>query len=1803
MRERQSVFSLDQCNTLTDILRERAINQTDQVAYIFLPDGETEEGNLTYGELDRRARAIAVTLRKGVDRPGKRVLLLYPPGLEYICAFWGCLYAGMVAVPCYPPRINRPDPRLQTIAQDSQAQIALTTPNILSSMEPRLANTPDLAALDWLATDAISLEQAEKWESPRTDKDTLAFLQYTSGSTAQPKGVMVSHGNLLHNLQQIHDFFGMNSRSRGVIWLPPYHDMGLIGGLLETLYAGVSTVVMPPTAFLQKPIRWLQAISRYQATISGGPNFAYELCTQKITDEQKKGLDLSRWEVAFTGAEPIHKQALERFAAMFAPCGLRRESLFACYGLAEATLIVSGSRKGKEPTAHMFAADDLAQSRAVLALAKDENPRELVSCGTPAPDQQLVIVDPQTARRCPENRVGEIWLTGPSVTQGYWNQPEETAKVFQAQLAGSKRAFLRTGDLGFLHAGEVYLVGRAKDLIIIRGRNHYPQDIELTAESSYPGLPASSGAAFSVDIDGEEKLVVVQELDRHTKQEDTPAIIAAIRQAIAEQHEVQAYAVVLIRVGTIPRTSSFKIRRQACRGQFLDKTLVIVASSTLDTEVTTEETSPELSLESILELAPEARKAHLEAYLHKRIAQVLSISPAHLDKQQPISSLGLDSLMAVQLQHAVENELGVNLPMASFLEDSTIAELASVLLQAQTDPTGETTNITPGNPADLYPLSPGQRALWFLHQLAPKSAAYHIVNAVKLPMQVDAQALERAFQALVMRHPTLRTSFVTVQNEPWQQVYSQATVNFQVEDASEWDEAQLKARLTELAHQPFDLTTGPLLRVCLFVRGPQEYVLLLALHHIISDLWSMSVLLQELGELYRAEALHIPAALPPLPLQYADYVHWQSDMLAGKRGEQLWNYWRQQLGGEIPMLNLPIDHPRPAVQTYRGAAHAFTLNKKLSRQLKALAQTEKVTLYTLLLAAFQVWMHRLSGQDDIWVGSPTMGRTHAGLTGLVGYFVNPIVLRTDLAGNPPFRALLGRTHATILAALSHQDYPFVMLVERLQPQRDLSRSPLFQVAFAMQKAPLDHGQNLTDFALSKEGAQVTVGGLTLEAMALPQQIAQFDLTLLMGEQDENLSASLQYNTDLFDATTIARLVAGFQTLLEGVSANPAQPLSKLPLLPETEERRLLEVWNDTRKERSGEQSIQSLFEAQVERTPDAVAVLLPTSTGENAITYRELNRRANQVAYRLTKLGVGPDVLVGLYMERSLEMVVSLLGILKVGGAYLPLDPAYPQERLTYMLETVGDQMKVLLTQQSLASRLPPNVATVLCLDSDWAEIAQEYDCNPITGASPENLAYLIFTSGSTGKPKGVLITAKGLLNLCLWYQAHCPITDESRVLLVLSFSFDACYKNIFTPLIAGGRLVLAPSGFYDAVKLVDVIESQGITTINATPSMIQPVIELARKSDYRSLSSLRYLGLGGEALHLAPLRSWLNSPRCRCALHNIYGPTECTDISTSYHILPDKLDALETVSIGAPIDNMRAYVLDRQNNCQPIGVTGELCLSGDGLARGYLKQPGITAEKFIEHPFIPGERLYRTGDQARWLPDGNLEFLGRMDHQVKVRGFRIELGEIESALRQHPAIDEALVVARGAKSGAGPQQLIAYLISPPPAPSISDLRNFLKTSLPEYMLPAYFVFLEHFPLTPSGKVDQQALPAPQDFHPAMETAYAAPQNELEQQIVAIWQEALKVERVGVNDNFFDLGGHSLSMTQVHIRLQEALCREINLVDLFRYPTVGALTQYLSQAAGSSQNAPEQEFMETPLMEGRQRLRQQFERRQRGDES
>jgi amino acid adenylation domain-containing protein len=1050
--------------------------------------------------------------------------------------------------------------------------------------------------------------------------------------------------------------------------------------------------------------------------------------------------------------------------------------------------------------------------------------------------------------------------------------------------------------------------------------------------------------------------------------------------------------------------------------------------------------------------------------------------------------------------------------------------------------------------SDNIPLSFAQQRLWFFQQLNPDNGAYNVISALRLKGQLKVTLLEKVFTEIVRRHESLRTTFITNSGgQPIQVIASPQPLTLPIVDLTEASNVEQEVERIAIAQaqRSFDLTK-PLLRITLLKLGETDHILLLTMHHIISDRWSLGVFVSEMKALYEAFSNERLSPLPELPIQYADWAIWQQQYLQGEVLEAQMNYWKQQLTN-LPVLELPTDRPRPAVATYKGATQYFELSKALTDALKALSAKEGVTLFTLILTVFKVLLHKYTHQNDIVVGTDIANRNRVETEGLIGFLINTLVLRTNLSDNPTFRQLLNRVREITLKAYDYQDIPFDKLVDILKPERNLSDMvPLYQVKFDLQLAQVE---------------PLELSGLIVSPLGIDNGTTKFELRFNLSETPQGLTGLVEYSTDLFETHTITRMVKHFQNLLEVIVANPQQHLSELSLLMESERHQLTVEWNDTEVEYPQHQCIHHLFEAQAERTPDAIAVVFE----DQHLTYRELNAKANQLAHYLRSLELQPEVLVGICVERSLNMVIGLLGILKAGGAYVPLDPSYPSERLSFML--ANSQPKVLLTQQHLLKNLPTHQAKLVCIDTEWEIIAQQSTQNLTTNITVDYLAYVIYTSGSTGQPKGAMNTHRGICNRLLWMQDAYQLTTTDRVLQKTPFSFDVSVWEFFWPLITGARLVVAkPEGHRDPNYLVSVIAHQQITTIHFVPSMLQAFVEA---EGLEKCHSLKRVMASGEALPVQLQQRFFQ--RLSAQLHNLYGPTEASVDVTFWECKKQSSTQEDrvyqnTVPIGHPIANIQIYLLDKSFNPVPVGVTGEVYIGGVGVGRGYFYRPELTAEKFIPNPFShqSGTRLYKTGDLARYLPNGAIEYVGRIDHQVKVRGFRIELGEIEAALFQHPAVRKTAVVVR--EDVVDYQDLVTYVVPQKGQTlTITELRQFLELKLPNYMIPTAFVLLEDLPLTPNGKVDRKALKVPDTARPDLEAVYQPPQTEVEKTIAHLWQEFLKVENVGINDNFFELGGQSLLLVQVHSQLQKIFQRDFPLVEMFQYPTISRLARYLSQ--------------------------------------
>jgi amino acid adenylation domain-containing protein len=2689
--------------SLVDLLRRRALEEPEANLFTFLPDGEDKVGaTLTRGKLDRQACAIAARLQALLpDTSGARALLLYPPGLEFITAFFGCLYAGVVAIPAYLPRVNRPMTRLRSLVVDAQPCAVLTCASQSLDSLRWEAGVPELKGVRRLVTDVADGDVddlAGRWHDPHSQHATLAFLQYTSGSTSLPKGVMITHGNLLQNSALIRHCFDSGPESRGVFWLPLFHDMGLIGGVIQTLYCGGASTLFSPVSFVQRPIRWLQTISDTRAMISGAPNFAYELCVEKTTPEQRALLDLSSWRVAFNGAEPIRPETLDRFADAFAPAGFRREAFLPCYGLAEATLLVSGGPAGQPPAVLSVDTQGLGRGEIVEATRASVS-KPLAGSGKVADGHRVMIVDPETGLQCAEDRVGEIWVSGPSVAQGYWGRTEQAEDALRAGLLGDL-TFLRTGDLGFLKDGVLFVTGRLKDMIILRGRNIYPQDIEWTAERCHPALRAFGAAAFAFEFDGEERLAVVQEIERNCEQNAIAEAVTAIRRALAEQHDIEVHAIRLIKMLSLPKTSSGKVQRRACREAFLagaldvvatwnrqdaqapgvgaitdllatqsiearqaersnnasatlpgkpsrdsiaawladrvaaplgirasevdvmrplasfgigslqavrlaadleewlgrkltptlaydhptidalarfladeplprdasqateivsadrpepiavigigcrfpganspaafwkmlrdgadgvgpipasrwdpyalrnldiprrggflesvdqfdadffgispreavfvdpqhrlllelawealedggqapdcwagaavgvfvgiatndyaqlqamqggasdgyritgcaasiaanrishyfdfrgpslaidtacssslvavhlacrslrdgesdlamaggvnlillpevlasfkkagflsadgvcktfdsqadgyvrgegagmvvlkplsraladgdriyavirggainqdgrsngltapnrraqeavlrdayaragispgqvrfieghgtgtqlgdpielaalgavlaegreagtrcavgsvktnighleaaagiaglikmalalhhraipqtlhfskpnphvafdtlplrvqvaleplpengrraiagvssfgfggtnahlvleeaplirnlaagrndsrrtgeiilpisakspaalwalacsirdtlsdgscqadmpdlaytagarrghhDHRLAIVAASrdeiiealdsfrrgephlssvqgrrlpgrrqklafvfsgqcklaagalralfgsepafrtaieqsdilltrhigwSLAAELESErpssrladpavarpvqfalqlglaalwkswgivpdrllgdgvgevaaahlsgnlslddaaqivaeadrETAPfaeklgELANEEIdvfLELGPhpvlastikaclgarakaplilpslqradsgaetllssaaqlyangfdlewsrvsppgrfvqlpsypwqrerfwiddgrephqngattyvdvdalgltelvhrngvsngyhaasanglsasrggaleslgrqvefpgtddrassidsnlvglsdlpaDARRERLVEYFRDRVAAVLELAPEKVDLDRPLLNLGLDSLTAMDLKVEIDSFLGAAIPLSMLLESGGIRELAKRAnsLLAATPARLPEAGIAPILAESEERLSHEQQLLWYAHQFTPNRAAYHITGAATIRAELEIDAFRRAFRHVVAQQEAMRTTFAVIDGKPVIHLLPASELVLRenewllIEDVASLSDREIKQKLAELADGPFDLERGPLFRLHLLSRSASEHVVLLVVHHIIADFWSTAVLVDDLGKAYSDELAGRAFDLSLPRSRYADFTRWQHTMVAGEEGERHWDYWRQQLSGPLPVLELPADFARPAVRSYAGATKHFYLDSALTRGIVNLSDSLGVSLYTTLLAAFQVLLGRLSGQDDIVVGSPVAGRTRPGFEGLIGYFVNLVPMRSNLSDNPRFDEFVGQVRRTVADGLEHQDFPFSLLVNRLQGNPDPSRSPLFQVMFAHQKAQRLDDQGLAPFALGTSGARLCMHGLAAESMQLERRTALFDLTMMTAREGDRLCVALEYSTDLFTSATVDRMAGYFRVLLKSIVKDPRQRLADCPLLGQPERHELLVKWAETLAVPYEDVAIHHRFERQVDACPDSIAV----TWGEDALTYHDINRLANSLAHRLVELGVKPETVVGLYLADWPSRVIGVLGVLKAGGAYLPLDPDHPMDRVAAILQESG--ANVLVTGEHLRTRMSAISSNAIAVHILEESPVQDDPGNPSIDLHPDNLAYLVFTSGSTGRPKGVMISHRSAVAAaCAWEAAYSLRFPPMRHLQAAGFSFDVFTGDWVRALTTGGTLVACPrSVLLDPAALFGLIRRERVECLELVPAVADALATHVEQMADQSLEGIRILAVGSDTLRgrlYGRLRRLLG-PGGRVV--NSYGLSEATIDSTYFEAARDDTPGDGPVPIGRPFAGTRAYVLDGRSEPVPVNVAGELYIGGYGLARGYVGSPRLTAERFVPNPHgRPGSRIYATGDRASWRSAGVLALLGRQDFQAKVRGFRVELAEVEAVLARHPEVHEAVVAI--IEDSAGEKRLAAYVVPTTASrPTAADLRRWLKDRLPEPMLPSWYVLLSELPLSRNGKVTRSALPPPG----AVEgddsgTVYVPPRTTAEEVLAGIIGDLLRRGRVGIHDNFFEIGVDSIIGIQIVSRARQAGLA-LEPAHLFRHPNIAEL--------------------------------------------
>jgi len=1515
-------------------------------------------------------------------------------------------------------------------------------------------------------TDDLSQESDDDIDSAVAGHH-LAYIIYTSGSTGNPKGVEITHTALANYVCQAAGIFGLSSADRVLQFASISSDMS-VEEIFTCLIRGAALVLrtdsMPDSAaeFLEKCRDW-------GITVLDLPTAYWHELTAALFSEHLSippGVRL-----VIIGGE----RAIPERLALWQACVSRHVKLLNTYGPAETTVVATVYDLTDFPTENGCFGE--------------------LPIGRPIPNVNTYVLD-ENLTPVPVGVPGELCIGGVGLARGYLNQLELTTERFVQNPFLEGVRLYRTGDLVRCRAdGNLEFVRRIDRQVKIRGFRVELEGIEaalrkhpLVAHAVVVHDNASSQRGLIAYLIPREAAVLNFEDVRHFVSTKLPDYMIPTTWGLLE---------------SLPRSMSGKVNRRA---------LPLPQKSPLPGPTLVSPRTP-----------TETKIADLWCHV---------LGLRQVGRYDHFFELGGHSLLAVQVISRLRKELQVEIPLRVIFDAPTVTQLAKhvdAALQASENHDGPVPARASMDRKEVY-LSSSQSRIWYMHQLSPESAAYNITAPIRFTGLLNKEALKRSIEAMAQRHESLRTTFRSVDGKPVQVIAPAVTIELPEKDLRAVPEelrlSEAKRMLGEEARRPFDLEKGPLIRLLFLQLATDDHILLINMHHVISDQWSMGIIAREVTTLYNTFCQASKAPMDGSIAQYADFATWQDQSLTPDQLQVELSYWRSKLADSEP-LTLPTDYPRPAAQTFHGAHQSFSLQTGLVERLKKLAIQHNATLYILFLAAFKALLVRYTGQHDVIIGSPVANRSRLEWENIIGTFINIVVLRTDLSDNPTFRQVVERVREVALDAFAHAELPFERLVQELQPNRDSSRSPLIQVLFNFQSAPV---------------GKIELLGLSWMPFEIDQSASQFDLSVTI---DPQLTRKIlvAYNTDLYNAATIARFLRHYERLLELAAANPDLPIGKFQILSDHERRQLLYDWNETTVS-FPQCCIHDLFEAQARQNPDSVAVVFK----EQQITYRDLDRRADQVARQLRTMDVKPEVVVGICLERSPELVIGLLGILKAGGAYLPIDPAYPLERIGFMIEDSG--MQVLLTQEKLFRDLPLSRCSVLCLDR-LPEIPML--SNVQVTAQPSDLAYVIYTSGSTGKPKGVEIQHRALVNFLHSLRQRPGLTEQDVFLSVTTISFDIAALEIFLPLTVGARVVLASRDIAaDGRRLKDLIETAGATVMQATPSTWRMLIE----AGWTGCEKFKIL-CGGEALPLDLAKDLLKRGN---AAWNLYGPTETTVWSAVWRVE----SGCDTLSVGNPINNTQLYILDANLEPVPFGVRGELYIGGKGVARGYLNRPELTAEKFIRNPHSADSdaRMFRTGDLARHLPDGNIEWLGRIDEQVKIRGHRIELGEIEAALHLHPAISQAVVVGR--KDAVGETSLVAYVVAHKNAVcQVEELRQFLVRKLVDHMIPSVFAFLETLPLTPSGKVNRQALPPPDLVGAGQVKTIVAPRERLEFQLARIWERVLGVKRIGMGHNFFELGGHSLKAVRLLAEIEKELGVDLPLNVIFKAPTVERLASII----------------------------------------
>ncbi|MDY6935439.1 MAG: amino acid adenylation domain-containing protein [Spirochaetota bacterium] len=1774
--------------TLVNVLRVASIIAPDKGVLHVGEDGA--ERRQTYAELLQSAKAVLGGLRDSGLRPGDQVVLQVDDSPSFLSAFWGSLLGGFVPVPLPIPGgfpISEGMDRITRVCS------ILERPFIVTDQE--MENYKVLGDIEIKQVDEL-LEHAPARGYHRAKPEDTAILVFSSGSTGDPKGVMLSHRNILSALEagsfsfidvgsgdyrpiigfifhvikrmiwkdkkagflrraisslsesSVGNFITRTKPGRTILdtllilsgckvaplvalsfddiclanWMPYSHVLGLIGFHLGPTGNGLPQITISTKTFVQNPALFLKLIEKYRVTYVPCPNFACQWLTTQVSDEDIEGLDLSCIKMLGNGSEPISPSVTRSFIDKFSKYGLDPKAMCMSYGMSEATVEITFPHLYEEAIFYRVDKNLFFKDKLISPTTIEEDSIEIADVGAPIQCMMVRIVDDDD-RLLHENMVGHIQVKGPTVSKGYYNYPDANENLFCD-------GWIRTGDMGFMMNGRVAITGRQKDIIFVHGQNLYAHDIEEYIKR-VPGMAYREFAIAGLrhyESDSEKIILFI----RTTESRDAIAgLLSRVNNDLVANMGITIDFIVT--VDEIPRTPSAKVKRFKLREEFENDEFTNVIS--LD-DVTA------LVHESIE--GDEGELSEVEEGLINIWKDVTGVEV--IGRFDNFFDLGGNSLKATKVASRIQEEFAVDIPIRSLFEHQNIESLASIIdSMIAVGAARRFPPIVALESMDYYEVSHAQKRLWYLDKVIPNSPFYNIPAAVLIEKsQVDIDILKRSIHAVVDRHESLRTRFDTIDGKPVQIIAD--TIEADIKEIDISNEKSQEKRLQHIVDdeklKPFNIQAGPLFRVRIVKISDYSHAIIIIMHHIISDFWSMGLLLQEVLGNYFTLLNNNPSPFPELRIQYKEFAHWQNRLIEGEGIGDQEEYWLQNLQGELPLLDLPTDRPRPAIQTQRGETHRMVIDIDSANKIKEFARDQDVTPFMLTLAIFKVLLHKLSGQDDIIIGSPIANRNNANIEPLIGFFVNVLPMRSDFSDNPIFSDLLLQIKRTALGAYANQDYPFDKLVEILNPVRDMSRSPVFDVVY-------EYREGLDVFFAGLDSDEISVKNITGD-----DPMAKFDIFVTINDISEEMIMQFEYNADLFNRPTIERIMGFFLNLIREIPKSHNRPISEIDMLCPKERADILFKFNNTARDFPKDKCVHELFEEQVNIFPDKDALVF----GDDSISYSQLNKMSNRIACRLREHGVGRGEYVAIIVERSFDMIAGVLGILKAGGAYVPIESEYPLSRTKYMLDEI--QAPVVIIHEQFLDTLPEYDGYVMCLESFWkeGETIESADLNNIN--KPDDVAYVIYTSGSTGKPKGVMVPHVGISRL-VKNTNFADITPEDRFLQIATFAFDAATLEFWGPLLNGGTLFLARgSDVTSPDGLADLLLSNDISIIFLTVVLYNQLIDLRPDA----ISKLRRLLVGGEALSVSHIRKGLGFV-LPGVISNGYGPTENTTFSCHYPV-KSVPEGANSIPIGYPIANSRVYILDKYLKPVPIGVRGEVFLGGYGLAKGYLNDSEKTANSFIKNPIMDVDDpiLYRTGDIGRWLPDGSVDFMGRIDHQVKVRGHRIELGEIESVMREHGNIKDCVVVVNELEGGN--KAIVAYHVSEDDVP-IDELRSFMRDSLPDYMLPNLFMRLDELPLNQNGKVDRSALPEPHGMRPEMSTDFVAPSDEIQSIIVKTWEDVLGIEGIGVCDNFFDLGGDSIISLQVVSRLNQRGFL-LQPKDILLYQTIAELSTIVEIAKG-----------------------------------